>query len=238
MSDPVSRVRFRFRRGPEAVFISHLDFVRTLERAVRRAELPIAFTQGFHPHPRISFASALPVGVLSEAEYVDMEFSAPVLARDASETLSRALPLGLSVTAARGVPLSAGALAAAICAASYEMVFAREDIPDPKGLAEAVRELSGGREIFVQKESKGKVKEIDLGAMVYEAAVLDSPEGQVAIAFTGKSGSEGNVRPEDIISYLEGGNVLARGALPVKVTRTGLYACREGRLVTPMEYLR
>lgn len=238
MSDVVSRVRFRFRRGPEAVFISHLDFVRTLERAVRRAELPIAFTQGFHPHPRISFASALPVGVLSEAEYVDMEFAAPVLARDAAERLAKALPPGLSITAARGVPLSAGALAAAICAASYEIVFAQGDIGDPEGFAEAARDLCGGREIFVQKESKGKVKEIDLGEMIYDAAVLDSPDGPVGITFTGKSGNEGNVRPEDVVSYLETRDVLARGALPEKVTRTGLYACREGRLVTPMEYLR
>ena len=69
------RLRVRFGRGPEVKFISHLDVMRFWERAFRRARIPLAYSEGFSPHPRISLAAPLPVGVTSEAELMDVMVS-------------------------------------------------------------------------------------------------------------------------------------------------------------------
>lgn len=92
------------RRGPVR-FLSHLDLIRAVERAVRRTSLQTAFTEGFHPRLRLAFASALPVGAESEAEWLDLDLRAesPASAADVMAALNAALPPGLEVLAAREV---------------------------------------------------------------------------------------------------------------------------------------
>ncbi|HHY14975.1 MAG TPA: DUF2344 domain-containing protein, partial [Firmicutes bacterium] len=68
-------IRFRFSVGGEVRFLSHLDLLRTMERALRRSGLPIAYSEGYSPRPKMSFGFALPVGVLSTAEYGDFDFT-------------------------------------------------------------------------------------------------------------------------------------------------------------------
>ena len=75
MSNSNYKLRTRVIKGSEVRFISHLDFMNTLTRALRRANLPIAFSQGYNPRPQISFASALAVSLTSESEYIDFELT-------------------------------------------------------------------------------------------------------------------------------------------------------------------
>ena len=72
------RILLEYTRGERVKYISHLDLMRAMQRAVRRAELSIAFSQGFNPHPIMAFASALPVGTTSEREYMDILLTKPV----------------------------------------------------------------------------------------------------------------------------------------------------------------
>jgi radical SAM-linked protein len=93
----VQRIRIRYaKRGPLR-FTSHRDFARAFERALRRAAVPIAFSQGFTPHPKISYASAAPTGVGSEAEYLEIGLRAPVRPADLRAALDAALSPGLDV---------------------------------------------------------------------------------------------------------------------------------------------
>ena len=86
--------------GP-ARFISHLDLLRTFGRAARRAGLPLAFTQGFNPHPKITFAAPLAVGIAGEAEFADLELTRKIPAPVVARALTGALPEGLSVLEVR-----------------------------------------------------------------------------------------------------------------------------------------
>ena len=87
----MQRIRLRYaKRGPLR-FTSHRDFARAFERAVRRAGVPIAYSQGFTPHPKISYASAAPTGVASEAEYLEIGLQAVVDPVEVREALDRAL---------------------------------------------------------------------------------------------------------------------------------------------------
>src|SRR5690242_6019115 len=106
----VQRLRIRYaKRGPLR-FTSHRDFARAFERAVRRAGVPIAFSQGFTPHPKISYASAAPTGVASETEYLEIGLQATVDADELRLALDAALSPGLDildVVEARGGNLAA-----------------------------------------------------------------------------------------------------------------------------------
>jgi radical SAM-linked protein len=115
------RIRFRFQKGEEARFLSHLEILRSFARAVRRAGIPIAYSQGFHPQPRLRIAWALPVGVCGEAEWGEMELEGRRPLSQIEETLSRHLPLGLDLLEAEEVPKSSPSLELTFSEASYEI---------------------------------------------------------------------------------------------------------------------
>lgn len=115
------RLHLRLGKGPEARFISHLDLCRALERAVRRAGLPLAYTEGFNPHPKIALSSALAVGVTSEGELAEMELREPVPPESVRERLNAQLPAGMAVLEAREAPPGARALARGLRWAAYRL---------------------------------------------------------------------------------------------------------------------
>ena len=100
------RVRLRFAKVGKVRFTSHRDLARIWERALRRADIPLVYSQGFSPRPRLHFGLALPTGAESWAEYLDADLveSAPVL-EDLPERLTPMLPAGIDVTAAAPVPV-------------------------------------------------------------------------------------------------------------------------------------
>src|SRR3954469_7530326 len=93
----VQRLRLRYAKRGRLRFSSTRDFQRALERALRRADVPMAFSAGFHPHPRISYANAAPTGTASEAEYVELAVSERVDPEAVRVALDEALPVGLDV---------------------------------------------------------------------------------------------------------------------------------------------
>ena len=93
----VQRVRVRYAKRGRLRFASHRDFARAFERALRRAAVPVAFSAGFSPHPRVSYVGAAPTGVASEAEYLEVALSARVDVAQLCKALDAALPAGLDV---------------------------------------------------------------------------------------------------------------------------------------------
>jgi radical SAM-linked protein len=114
-----NRYRITFTRDRTVRFVGHLDLAKTWERVLRRADLPVAFSQGFHPLPKITFASALPVGCTSEAEVMDVVLTEPIAPSDMAARLAPALPAGIAVASITEVPLNAPALQAALRWAEY-----------------------------------------------------------------------------------------------------------------------
>ncbi|WDC83872.1 TIGR03936 family radical SAM-associated protein [Caloramator sp. mosi_1] len=93
----MNRYVFKLKKIGNTKYISHLDTMRTLHRAIRRAGLPLTYSKGFNPHPSISFASPLSVGVESLAEYIDIEFDSILKAKEIIEKLNVNLPIGMEV---------------------------------------------------------------------------------------------------------------------------------------------
>jgi radical SAM-linked protein len=108
--EAVQRLRLRFSRGEELKYISHLDLMRLWERVLRRAEIPMAYSEGFSPHPRISLAAPLPIGVTSEAELMDVVVNKAVSPYFFMQNTKPQLPRGVEVFEIQQVPLTAPSL--------------------------------------------------------------------------------------------------------------------------------
>src|SRR5512139_4197265 len=99
------RLRITFTRDETLKYIGHLDMARTWQRIARRANLPLAYSEGFNPQPRMSFAAALPVGCTSDHEELDMVLSPPCVIDEVKTQLDQALPPGMKVIAITEMPL-------------------------------------------------------------------------------------------------------------------------------------
>ncbi len=123
MENDTQRLRITFAKGENLRFISHLDLARTWERALRRADMPLAFSQGFHPQPKLVFAAALPVGCTGEAEIMDIVLTQPMPPRRVQTGLAPRLPDGLIVKDVTPVYERAPALPTLLHGADYESLL-------------------------------------------------------------------------------------------------------------------
>ncbi len=151
------RLRIRYaKRGPLR-FTSHRDFARALERAILRARIPVAYSQGFTPHPKISYASAAPTGVASEAEYLEIGVRAEIGPETLVRALDAALPPGLDVLDA--VVATAGNLADRIDASRWQVVLPGSD---PAEVAAAGRAFLAAGDVPVERLTKQGRRTIDV----------------------------------------------------------------------------
>lgn len=114
---PVQKLRLRYAKRGTARFASHRDFSRALERALRRAKVPMAYSSGFSPHPRISYAGAAPTGTGSEAEYLELGLAEHCDPGELADALTRALPEGFPIL--RAVEASGGPLTERLAASEW-----------------------------------------------------------------------------------------------------------------------
>ena len=143
------KLRFQITKDKEIRFISHLEYVRTIGRAIRRAKLPAAYSQGFNPHMKYSLASALGVGVVSYAEFVELELTEPVYPLDAAEALKKALPRGIRVLAVDAVENSAPALMSVAGGAEY-----RVTLPWTGEIGPAVEAFNLAEAVYFEKQAR------------------------------------------------------------------------------------
>src|SRR5689334_22275332 len=201
----VQRIRIRYaKRGPLR-FTSHRDFARAFERALRRATVPVAYSQGFTPHPKISYASAAPTGVASEAEYLEIGLRERVDVGMLARALDAALSPGLDVLDAVEAPLAGGgSLADRIDAGSWTIELPGISVPDASAAVDA---FLAAAEVPVERMTKQGRRTFDARAAVASLAVRDGvPSGvggaPCAILDLVVRQVTPTVRPDDVLSGL------------------------------------
>jgi radical SAM family uncharacterized protein/radical SAM-linked protein len=169
--EDAARIRIRFEKSGAMRFLSHLELITLFTRAVGRARIPIRFSQGFHPHPKFSFATALSVGVESLAEYLDMEIAAGFGAARVADDLNRVLPAGIRILEAVEVPLRTPSLSVLMTGVRYRVVLPQTAGLDLESLAARFLALES---VPYRREKQGKVQEFDLRQELLALEAADS----------------------------------------------------------------
>jgi radical SAM-linked protein len=224
------RLRVRYGKVGRLRWLSHLEVLHALERAVRRAGMPYAVTQGFSPHMKVAFGPALPVGTAGQNEYYDIWLTRYTKAEELFELLLNVMPGDLAPTRAAYVPDSDPSLGASLTIAQYEVeVSGKESSTDQ--VHAAMKSLVDSGTLTVTH--KGKQKVFDLArSLPKETRVTESADGS-RIELTVRIGPEGSLRPEALVrSALEAASL---DASVVRVTRTDtLIEAQEGLWARPL----
>lgn len=230
-----SHVRLRYTKTGRLVALSHLETMHALLRALRRAGLPMAYSQGYHPKPKVSFGPALPVGVESLCEHLDLELVGRHAAAEIAARLAPQLPEGLTVLDAELLEPGAPSVGESIRAVHYRAEFPAETWTEAV-LSERVEAFRGAEQAVVtraappknrqrkrnQKIASRKEREIDLKNVVTHLAV----EGPGQVAFSLKADPSGSARPSEVLAAIFGDGAPPRG---VKVLKEGVSLARAPR---------
>lgn len=154
------RFRVQFTKQDYAAYLSHLDLARVLERAFRRARIPVIYSQGFNPRPKISFGQPLALGVQSKAEYFDVEISTD-FSGDLKRLLNPHLPDGLRIVKVRPIHDKASSLSQIINAAEYEIHFQQHPLSEDE-VDRRLRKIRRTRSLMIEHFSKGRMKPLDI----------------------------------------------------------------------------
>ncbi|MEX0781243.1 MAG: TIGR03936 family radical SAM-associated protein [Dehalococcoidia bacterium] len=191
------RFRVWFRKGERVRYISHLDVLRFWERAIRRAELPLAYSQGFTPHPKIGFAGPLPLGFVGERELMDVTLDERVAVADFHARIAEQTSEDLELVDVVEVPLSSMAPQASVAWGEY-----RVDLVDvPAAAADAVQDFMAKTDFPWSEEKKEKTRTYNLREMV--ATMTAAPcEGGTTLTMRLRAGQEMTGRPEQILAAI------------------------------------
>ena len=222
------QVRIQFQKSGYARYLSHLDIVRNFERACRRARIPLVYSQGFNPHPRMSFGPPLALGYSSEAEFLDIEIEA-AYEEDLIACLNPYLPQGLQILQYREIREKSPSLAHSITASEYEVDLPEHGLSDA-AFNEALQNLLQRDEIQVTRRVKGKMRRVNIRPYIDRI----SRENRILKIKT-KTIESRTVRVNEIIQELFHSQELDGRSLAVHRRRQ--YIRRGNRELTPLEVL-
>lgn len=232
-------MRIRYAKRGRLRFTSHRDFSRAFERAIARARVPMAYSSGFNPHPRISYANASPTGAASEAEYVEIGLARVLDAAELRASLDASLPDGLDIV---DIVVSAGgSLADRLEASQWEITVNGVDEPT---LAGAVESLLAAPEVVVERMTKKGARTFDVRAAIVslEARAIGessaSGESCAILRVVLRHGTP-SVRPDDVLAALrETSGVSASTAALAQRLAQGPLDPRTGTVGDPLEFDR
>lgn len=195
-------VRLNFSKTGRAIYISHLDINRMMTRAVRRAKLPMWYTEGFNPHPYLTFALPLSLGQSSDCEYMDIRIEGDMSDEKIMNRLNETLPEGVKILSV-GAPVHD---AKEIEKALYFVKLIFSDEQTAKLFAERARELVGGEELLAEKRGKKGhkkiMKQINLIEFIYDLKITTA-EKIVNIQCVLAAGNTNNLNPALLVETLE-----------------------------------
>ncbi|BBD61394.1 hypothetical protein NIES2109_42220 [Nostoc sp. HK-01] len=202
------RLRVWFGKQGDMALLGHLDLLRLFDRVIRRASLPIAFTGGFHPNPRIMIASALPLGATSNGEIVDFELTTPVDIQAFQAKLAQELPTDIPIYGVAEIDFKSPAATQILAAAEYQITVAMLDAATPAQWQDWIDVILAKDEINVEQTTKsGKTQIVNLRDRLFELALVtvknSTAEPTSILRYLGSCRNDGvSLRPEQILSML------------------------------------
>ena len=228
-------IRAKYKKEDDMIFISHLDLQRLLQRAFRRADINLSYSQGFNPHPKMSYGNALALGVESQGEYVDIEIEDDITVEEFLKRINEELPKGVEFVKGIEITPQTPSLSSQI---EYGEYLFNIDLETPlsKELVKArVLEFIKSESIMITKKNKkGKLVENDIRPLIktFDLVVLDDNRATFEAIIA--TGSKANLNINVLIPVLLGILDIKMDPKEVETIRRDLYAVKEGELVTPL----
>ncbi|MFH1898582.1 MAG: TIGR03960 family B12-binding radical SAM protein [Candidatus Desantisbacteria bacterium] len=191
-------VRLKYFRGKEVLFVSHLDMLRMFMRSLGRANIPIAYSAGFSPHPRLSFGHPLSVGMMSEEEFLDIELVVPMKMDELVKKLNETLPSGIRIVDAVFIAQTAKSLTAIVDFIRYQVVGHGIISQDDIAL------FLDKTEVFVQRKGKDTVKQVNIRGFVRNIEIVGMMDDQFQLMMEIKTTPSGTGKPEEVVRALCG----------------------------------
>lgn len=194
------KVRIKFSKHGALKFVGHLDIMRYFQKVFRRSGIDIAYTEGFSPHPVMSFAAPLGVGLESDGEYMDVELNSMESTEDVKRRMNEQMAEGMEALSVTVLPEKSGSAMAAVAAAGYYISF-RDSFEPTQGWREAIKEFLSAERIPVKKQTKKSVLEIDLKPSIYDFR-LSSYHQKNCLYLMVNASSAGNIKPAMVMEAL------------------------------------
>ncbi len=210
--EQITRIRLKYAKGPSLRFTGHLDMQHLWERLLRRSGLPIRYSQGFNPRARLNLASALPLGVISEAEMLDFWMDEPLPAEDVLKRLVECAPPGLDIQHVEIVSLQEKALQERMSASEYQITF--YDSQQQDELEEKVAVLMTAEHLT--RVRRGKT--YDLRPLILDLKVTYADDGEIGLWIRLNAEPSATGRPDEVMEELGFAN-------------TSYLACRTGLIL-------
>ncbi len=236
----MAKLRLAVKKSGALQFLSHLDFARTVRYVIIRAALPVCYSEGFNPHMKLNFASALGVGVSADEEYLDMELQEPVSVEDVIRRMNAASPEGFAVLKGMYIDAKAPKLMAAANYAEYRLQGPMRDGAAQEDVDAALQAFNEVAEVLYERVSpkdKRKVRCINIKHHVAEPAT-GSVSGQCIMVHIGiLQTAEGAVKPSQVWEVLCQKYHLPSEPHRMLACRTGLYHRRNGKNISLFEII-
>lgn len=189
----MTKIRIRYERGDELKFISHLDILKLFERAARRCDLPVSYTEGFNPRPKFVFGNPLPVGVTSECEFVDIHLTKDMSSEEVINMLNDVMPKGVRMLDATELSDKNDNIMATVSASEYILTVTATKEELDKFINAYLLNIP----LNVEKRSKSGSKMMDIRHMIRDLKIEDDK-----IVIITDAGNTNNLRPELAVSAL------------------------------------
>lgn len=226
------RLIVKYERREDVRFISQLDILRTVHRALRRADIPVAYSEGFNPQPKVSFGFALSVGLISYGEYMDIHLTCDISPETFISSMNSVMPKGIVLTEAASAGEKTPKMSKMIDCAKFETVFKCENA----NIFEAkLNDFFGRDSIVIERHTKKGTSQADVKNYVYvnQTEIIDGTH--VKLVTIQALSEEMSVRIDDIVSAIvnyAGENVIADYVKKDTLLRYG------DKFITPVEYTR
>lgn len=230
------KIRIKFRKWGSMKFIGHLDMMRYFQKAIRRANIDICYSEGFSPHQIMSFAAPLGVGITSDGEYFDIEVNSSFSTEEAMKRLNAAMVEGVEVTGYVRLPDNAKTSMAIVAAADYRLSV-KEGYSSPLSAAEwanSIKEyFTDAKSFVIVKQTKKSEREVDLKPLVYAFEVKEDESG-LSFFLKVSTGSIDNIKPELVLASLYEKCGLTYDENAIQIHRLEVYARDEQEEFIPL----
>ena len=231
----MKRLFLAITKGEEIRFLGHLDYLRTMERVVVRSGIPIAFSEGFNPHMKISLDSALAVGVTADPLYMEIKLEKDMPIKEVKERMQREMPKGMTIYHIEEAAHEWPKFVAFFNEDAYEMEGPVTEGADAEAAKEAIARFNALPSFIYQRVTPKKVREMDVKPMIMEPMKVRIEGERAYLTFSLIRSNTGTVQPKDVWKMLAESFGLPWTPDVFICSRTGTYRKEEGERKTPFD---